>query len=87
MGQVLTIEFDRLREAFTQRRHGPPLEEPGDPARIGIETPDVDRFPVGRPLRETEAAGARDSNEKLREVAVRDRFGASEIERLAVAGI
>src|SRR6185503_7536959 len=85
--QVAAVIVEGPLEAFAQfhgRRPAGALLEEG---RVGIEAADVDHFLVGRPFDERVAARARDVDEHLDEIAMRDVLFAADVERLAVDGI
>src|SRR4051794_6071510 len=84
---MLAVELDGSSEAVAQPRHRTPADGTLEQRRVGVEIADVDHLLLRRPFDQAEAAAARYGQQQLDQVEMRDRLGAANVERQAVASV
>src|SRR5882724_7112078 len=82
---VRPVERDRLEQALAKLDGGRPAGRVFEFARVGVETADIDRLLIRRPLHVLDAAGSGDLDQKRRELAMADGPLAADVEHFAVA--
>src|SRR5215472_1614837 len=85
--EVRAIEVDRASQTVLQRHRGCPTGRGPQLARVGIETADVDRLLLGRPIDGLEPPSARNPDQRAREILQADRLRAADVEDFAAAGV